>query len=54
MAQTKDRYKEIEKSINIIQEALINVVEINSESFIEIRSKLDYIKYLLKYDGENE
>lgn len=54
MSKITNKYKEIEKSINIIQEALINVVEINSEAFIEIRSKLDYIKYLLKYDGENE
>lgn len=53
MTQTKDKYKEIEKSIIIIQEALSNIVEVNSEAVVEARSKLDYIKYLLKCNEEN-
>ena len=52
--ETKDKYKEIEKSIIIIQEALSNIVEVNSEAVVEARSKLDYIKYLLKCDEENK
>ncbi len=52
MPQTTNKFKEIEKSLVMIQESLNNMIEINTQAVIDARSKLDYIKYLLKCDGQ--